>query len=591
MERENFANVESVLNRSFDLREFPFSRFGSYFVIDLMEVEGESILCIRDIHGGDLDPGIQFVMKFYKNGKSVSDEQLVIHMTATNLTVSDAEDSKACIQFCMPSPGQVMSKGTGLSLKLIYRHKRYDSIYPLEDGSYEITSYSKEIRFRTRDFSTRVSVNAKWERIGSDHIEMIWSEPFEWLMTSYKVTEKFNEALPRNFEAGSARVNEDFTAWLANANSPWTDKQIETFSEAAKMRLDQAHYILWMNFVQPEGILKRPAMYMTKHYMTNIWSWDNCFGAIALAKTAPELAWNQLMMFADFQDSSGAYPDYANDQYASYSCVKPPIYAWAYQLMCEVNETFNEPQYQEAFYHTTALNTSFWLKERMTSFGLPCYKHGNDSGWDNGTFFERGVPVITPDLAAFLVYQTDFLGKLAEDLNLFEEAKEWKRWSEDLLNQLMALLWKSDMGRFVAIYVPDGSVIEVGDSLQAILPILIGDLLPESVKKQLVEALKEENRFLSEYGLATEAISSEYYQYNGYWRGPIWAPVTLIVHDALKKMDEHELALQIRDKWIRLIEKSGFYENFDPITGDGLVDPGFAWTASVFIHLLNEWRT
>ena len=38
-------------------------------------------------------------------------------------------------------------------------------------------------------------------------------------------------------------------------------------------------------------------MYMSKNWMTNIWSWDNCFNAMALVRHQPELAWDQFMIF------------------------------------------------------------------------------------------------------------------------------------------------------------------------------------------------------------------------------------------------------------------------------------------------------
>ena len=45
----------------------------------------------------------------------------------------------------------------------------------------------------------------------------------------------------------------------------------------------------------------------------------------------------------------------------------------------------------------------YWLNHRLDEeTGLPYYLHGNDSGWDNSSLFDEGVPLIAPDLAAFL---------------------------------------------------------------------------------------------------------------------------------------------------------------------------------------------
>ncbi|GKT21115.1 hypothetical protein ADUPG1_004448, partial [Aduncisulcus paluster] len=75
-----------------------------------------------------------------------------------------------------------------------------------------------------------------------------------------------------------------------------------------------------------------------------------------------------------------------NDTYASYSCVKPPVYGWAYRYMMRRSPVFKAKNRLERVYETVKKCTEFWMKERIKSEGLLYYTHGNDSGWDNGTF-------------------------------------------------------------------------------------------------------------------------------------------------------------------------------------------------------------
>lgn len=49
--------------------------------------------------------------------------------------------------------------------------------------------------------------------------------------------------------------------------------------------LEKAAYITWSSIVHPDGVLKDYAMYMSKLWMYNIWSWDNCFNALNLGKS------------------------------------------------------------------------------------------------------------------------------------------------------------------------------------------------------------------------------------------------------------------------------------------------------------------
>ena len=115
------------------------------------------------------------------------------------------------------------------------------------------------------------------------------------------------------------------------------------------------------------------------------------------------------------------------------------------------------------------------------------------------------------------------------------------------------------------------------------MPIMLGKRLPPAVLSALIAGLRQPGRFLGEWGLATEALKQR--QAHGYWRGPIWAPPTIFVVDGLRGAGEDDLADDIARRFLRLCARSGFAENFDPLSGDGLKDPASTWTASVFLAL------
>ena len=47
---------------------------------------------------------------------------------------------------------------------------------------------------------------------------------------------------------------------------------------------------------------------------------------------------------------------------------------------------------------------------------------------------------------------------------------------------------------------------------------------------------------MTEYGLATEATDSPYYNPDGYWRGPIWGPTMVLFIEGLEECGEVEFA-------------------------------------------------
>ncbi|MEP6480659.1 MAG: glycogen debranching protein, partial [Rhodoglobus sp.] len=78
------------------------------------------------------------------------------------------------------------------------------------------------------------------------------------------------------------------------------------------------------------------------------------------------------------------------------------------------------------------------------------------------------------------------------------------------------------------------------------------------------------------------------YEDDGYWRGPIWAPSTVLIEDGLRRSGHVDIANRVSERFRALCEMSGFAENFDAITGAGLRDRAYTWTASAYLVLARE---
>ena len=119
-------------------------------------------------------------------------------------------------------------------------------------------------------------------------------------------------------------------------------------------------------------------------------------------------------------------------------------------------------------------------------------------------------------------------------------------------------------------------------SLLCAMPIVLGRRLPSEIVDALEERLKEH---LTDFGLATEPPDSPHYQPDGYWRGPIWAPATYLVVLGLRDAGRDELADIISSRFRAMCENAGYAENFDALTGQGLRDLAYTWTASGYLLL------
>ncbi|QUG41985.1 hypothetical protein KD050_01400 [Psychrobacillus sp. INOP01] len=548
-----------------NIEEIPFSRFGSYFCVSKEKDTKE--IYIRDVHGGDDAPSKLFKLDLLQDG---IEQEFDIAASETYLRFYLVKNIEKYAEIIISEEDELHIEANGVEVRLQANKVKYDTLHEYEDGMYEYHIYPKELKLMISNLSGMMSVDAPWNVIGNDYIDIRLSNG-HFVIESYRTVFKPKEYA--SFQAGKEKVERLYQEWVENN----TEK-----NEVYQDSIDRAVYITWSSIVHPDGVLKNYAMYMSKLWMYNIWSWDNCFNALHIGEKYPELSYSQLKIFMDMQDKSGAYPDFVNDKFVSYNCIKPPVFAYAYEKLMEMNDYFKEESRLREVYESTKKVTQYFDLYRTYEGRLPHYKHGNDSGWDNSSLFHRGMTVEAPDLASFLIRTYDVLSKFA---NLLGEKKEAKRFAEKadiLFTLLMARLY--DEKGFFGRVGKDAEKIDIRSSLILRLPVLIGYRLDKKIMDQLVEDLVE--NFETKYGFATEMPSSPLYKENGYWLGPIWAPVTYLIIDSLKSFGYSEIGERIKEKYLNLTLVGGMAENFDPHSGKGLVDTSFTWTSSVFLSLI-----
>ncbi|MCD8482458.1 MAG: hypothetical protein LR015_07225 [Verrucomicrobia bacterium] len=181
----------------------------------------------------------------------------------------------------------------------------------------------------------------------------------------------------------------------------------------------------------------------------------------------------------------------------------------------------------------------------------------------------------------------EVLKQVATVLGKEQESLVWQRRGEALLQLMIERLWDEDRGQFISLQA-NGIDRAPGDSLINFMPIVLGKRLPKRLFARMVEALMQPERFLTDWGLATESVCSPYYNAEGYWRGPIWAPSTLLIWDGLFEAGYVAEANSVRERFLALCARAGFPENFHATEGRALRDPTYTWTSSSFLYLLSH---
>ncbi|MFG1702688.1 amylo-alpha-1,6-glucosidase [Nonomuraea sp. M3C6] len=536
----------------FSLRDIPFSYRGSWFGFSPVVAEKTYA---EDVHLVSHQTGMHPVLRLTPTAETA--------ITATPHQLTWSRDDGR-IDLAYDNPDTVRVKGRGLGLRLLAADPvltPFSGPYFYQDpvdGSYVFTVYQTGRRYRITLLSGQAE-HLGTQALGAAERGLILSGEWEIAIEEYE-TARASYASTGTFEQVAKAARAEFDAFAA-AVAPWRSDR----TPAAEL----AAYVLWSATVRPAGFVTRPAVLMSKHWMDKVWSWDHCFNAIALADGLPELAWDQFRLPFDHQDAAGALPDSVTHSEILYNFVKPPIHGWALRRL---------PQdASQETYRLLERWTTFWLDARRApGHELPHYQHGNDSGWDNATTFDSERVVETADLAAFLVLQMRELARLAADP---DASAKWAGQADRMRDALLVELWDGE--RFVARGACSGRTWS-SSSLLDLMPIVLGEELPQPVRAALAARIE---RHLTAFGLATELPASEHYQDDGYWRGPIWAPSTVLIEDGLRRAGYLDLADEISARFRALCEKSGFAENFDARTGEGLRDRAYTWTASAYLIL------
>jgi hypothetical protein len=388
-------------------------------------------------------------------------------------------------------------------------------------------------------------------------------------------------------------VDECGSAWTERVRRPFAEvraqgvRQFEAFCRplppvpAAWARARRlAAFLLWSCTKSPSGFFRREPVLMSLNWMDGVWSWDNVFNAVALAGADPVLAYDQLRLMIDNQDELGAYPDRVDELVRHYNFSKPPVHGVLLQELERLHPTWWTPARTRSLVDSVARSTNWWLTHRVgAGRSLAHYRHGNDSGWDNSTLFLRGTPLEAPDLNALLAVQAGWLARRLHRLGRKRAAAHWRAVDRRLTRDLLAQLWCD--GQFIGRTLPGNEEVRAR-SLVDCMPVLLGRRLPPAVARSLVRRIRT---FVAPVGVASEQPGSPHYEADGYWRGPVWGASTYLIVLGLESLGQRRLARTLARRFCANCVRNGFAENFEALSGAALRDPGYTWTAGIFLLL------
>lgn len=356
------------------------------------------------------------------------------------------------------------------------------------------------------------------------------------------------------------------------------------------------------------------------------WLWDSCFHAIILNYFNPEDAKKELLSLVAKQFENGMIPhmiywqgrndrDNKNLPLVNWgkndtsTITQPPMLAYA---SLKVYQADNDKNFLEQIYPGIRKFYQYLILQRDPHHrNLAGIINPDESGEDNSPRFDNVLELSykqtieenfkkrlklieknktcnfdaprcmrnffwVKDVPFNAILMENLLcqGRIAEILGNARDAEFFKNQAEDIKAAMRKLMLEDAI--FWSTFGPDYRKIKV--ITWAIFGPLFADIAtPEEAENLVKNYLLNAKKFYLPFMVPTVPNDEPSFDPEGFWRGPVWMATNWFIFKGLKKYGYHKEAQGILDSSLALLEKSGFREQFNPLTGEGLGAHNFTW--------------
>ena len=351
------------------------------------------------------------------------------------------------------------------------------------------------------------------------------------------------------------------------------------------------------------------------------WYWDSCFHAIAWARYDPARAREELRTLVRAMGPEGLVP-HTVFWHRSPRWRRAPFYATPTVLGSFATESTQTPLLAYAWERVADGDAGFvaeglealalhydWLdRERdPDEDGLVSILFPDESGLDDSPKYDAvygGLAHWRPGYFRLveryrrLGYRArtvierheehveEVLFNVAYALSLRSLARmsgetRWLRRAERTEQALLAKCHDPSTGLFFDLAGRDEEPVRVS-TWASLAPLALGSL-PEDVRRRLVEEhLLHRARYAAPYGIPSVAIEEPSFnpRFDRFrcWRGPAWVNSAWLLVPPLRELGYEEAARRIVGSLADAVERHGFREYYDPLTGRGMAARGFGWS-------------
>ncbi len=210
-------------------------------------------------------------------------------------------------------------------------------------------------------------------------------------------------------------------------------------------------------------------------------------------------------------------------------------------------------------------------------------RHGRLAGWDHVKIYRDGPFLMgDPGMQFIFLRACRDLGKLAKMLDKLELRGQIDEWIARL-EEGCELLWNAQAGGYCAKDLRGG---EFSPALTNASMLAFYAGASNSERRDLLAAHAKRILAKCRYGFPSWDPEHEAFDRKRYWCGPSWSVMNYMIQIGMAEQGLDDLARKIRAATLELNEHAGFFEYYDPLTGDGLGGKDFSWTAAIYLQLV-----
>jgi len=214
-----------------------------------------------------------------------------------------------------------------------------------------------------------------------------------------------------------------------------------------------------------------------------------------------------------------------------------------------------------------------------------------DSGYDDADLLATSPFLVeAPLFNAIYLWSAHALAEIAAVLG--EDPAPHRAAAQRIHDGLLAHLWDPEARRFFAHDLRSEQLIRK-ESIDTAIPLLDPELPAagvEAIVADLTSPHFDPPPEVEHYLVPSFDLGGAEFERRRYWRGPVWINTDWLVWRGLRQHQRTALMAEVEGSMVRLVERAGFREYFDPFSAEGYGSEDFSWTAALLIDVLRSQK-